>query len=326
MGSFFKEVKMTEKSTQLTPSGWNPEVYDALIKLINTHGINSEGYNPDQPPLVALDCDGTLILNDVGEALMRFLVNRRQINGDRRFWQSLMPENLGRDALSAAFKAVAGRGDSEVYETAAYRRFRAGMFGAYETLKRTEGQEAAYIFAARLVRGLHEKTVAEIADEVVQYELSRPLSVEDIPFGPPFRGLSLTTGIAVFPEMLELIDVLHLYGFSVWIVSASLSSAVKALGRQIDFPEDKILGIELETMGGRYTEVLEDPSPIGEGKRELFLDTVGRSPVLVMGDSMGDFALLENCEGLSIVIDRGETELLEKAKENDWLVQPQFQV
>ena len=62
---------------------------------------------------------------------------------------------------------------------------------------------------------------------MVQYELSRPLSVEDIPFGPPFRGLSLTTGIAVFPEMLELIDVLHLYGFSVW-AEGHVKSYVKA--------------------------------------------------------------------------------------------------
>ena len=100
---------MNEKATQLSPGGWTPEAYDALIELINKHGINSEGYDPERPPLVALDCDGTLILNDVGEALMRFLVNRRQINGDRRFWQSLVPENLGRDALAAAYKAVAGR-------------------------------------------------------------------------------------------------------------------------------------------------------------------------------------------------------------------------
>ena len=48
------------------------------------------------------------MLNDVGEALMRFLINRRAISGDRRFWQSLMPEQLGRDALAAAFRAVAG--------------------------------------------------------------------------------------------------------------------------------------------------------------------------------------------------------------------------
>ena len=317
---------MEDKATQLTPGGWTPAVYDALIGLINTHGINSEGYDPERPPLVALDCDGTLILNDVGEAFMRFLVNRRCISGDRRFWQALVPENLGRDALAAAHKAVAGRSDSEVYETAAYRRYRAGLFGAYESLKQNAGLEAAYLFAAKLIRGLHERTVTELADEVVQYELSRPLSVEDVPFGPPFRGLTLNTGIAVFPEMLELIDVLHLYGFSVWIVSSSVSPALKALAKQIDFPEDRILGVELETMGGRYTENIKDPAPIGEGKRELFLDTVGRSPILVIGDSMNDFEILENCEGLSIAVDNGDTELLARADENGWLVQPQFQV
>ena len=84
--------------------------------------------------------------------------------------------------LAAAFRAVAGRNDSEVYETAAYRRYRAGLFNAYENLKTKDGFEAAYFFAARMIRGLHERTVAEIADEVIQYELSRPLSVEEVPF------------------------------------------------------------------------------------------------------------------------------------------------
>ena len=126
--------------------------------------------------------------------------------------------------------------------------------------------------------------------------------------------------------MLELIDVLHLYGFSVWIVSSSVAPAVKALGRQIDFPEDKILGIELETMGGRYTKSWRTQRLSEKANAKLFLDTVGRSPVLVIGDSMNDFELLENCEGLSIVIDRGEEAIVEKAQKHNWLVQPQFQV
>ena len=127
---------MSEESRELSQGSWTPEVYSALIKLINDHGVNSPNYDPEKPPLVALDCDGTIVLNDVGEDLMRFLINRRAISGDRRFWQSLMPEQLGRDALAAAFRAVAGRNDSEVYETAAYRRYRAGLFNAYENLKK----------------------------------------------------------------------------------------------------------------------------------------------------------------------------------------------
>jgi hydroxymethylpyrimidine pyrophosphatase-like HAD family hydrolase len=66
--------------------------------------------------------------------------------------------------------------------------------------------------------------------------------------------------------------------------------------------------------------------PIGEGKVELLLDTVGRSPVLAVGDSMNDFALLENCEGLSLVVDRGDDELLDRAAEHGWLVQSELTV
>ena len=64
-----------------------------------------------------------------------------------------------------------------------------------------------------------------------------------------------------------------------------------------------------------------EPWPVGEGKLELFLDTVGRSPVLMIGDSMNDFELLENCEGLSVVIDKGDETLVERANEFGWAVQ-----
>jgi phosphoserine phosphatase len=96
---------------------------------------------------------------------------------------------------------------------------------------------------------------------------------------------------------------------------------VRALARRIGFPEERVLGIEFHLQGGRYTDRAFDPPPIGEGKLELFLDTVGRSPVLTMGDSMNDFDLLENCEGLSIVMDRNDEEIVECAAEHSWMVQ-----
>jgi phosphoserine phosphatase len=97
---------------------------------------------------------------------------------------------------------------------------------------------------------------------------------------------------------------------------------VRALARRLGHPEEQVLGIELVSQGGSYTDKTLEPVPAGEGKLELFLDTVGRSPVLVIGDSMNDFEMLENCEGLSIVIDKGDDELIEKAEELGWRVQP----
>ena len=306
----------------LALGAWDPKVHEAIINLVNTHGINSPNYDPERPPLAALDCDGTLICNDIGEAMLRFMITRRRLNTDRGFWNSMVPERLGRDALSAAYKAVAGRSDSDVFDTAAYRRYRAGMLNVYENLRRTDTFEEAYLFAARLLRGLHERTVAELVEEVLDYELDRHLGTDDIPSGPPFSGLSVPTGIRMYNEMIELLQVLEVHGFSVWIVSSSNAYIVKALARRSGFPEERVLGIELQTQSGRYTDRPVEPAPIGEGKLELFLDTVGRSPVLAIGDSMNDFELLENCEGVSIAIDQGDEVLLEQARDRGWFIQP----
>ena len=64
------------------------------------------------------------------------------------------------------------------------------MLNVYENLRRTDTFEEAYLFAARLLRGLHERTVAEL-EEVLDYELDRHLETDDIPSGPPFSGLSV---------------------------------------------------------------------------------------------------------------------------------------
>ena len=108
-------------------------------------------------------------------------------------------------------------------------------------------------------------------------------------------------------------------------VSAS-QHIVKALARRAGFPEERVLGIELQLQGGRYTDRVVEPAPIDDGKLEIFLDTVGRSPVLAIGDSMTDFDLLENCEGVSIAIDNGDEYLLNAAREHNWFVQGQLTI
>lgn len=311
----------TQRGGSLPQGAWLPEIHQALVELLETHGVNSPNYDPERPPLAVFDCDETLIHNDIGEAMLRFMITRRRLKTDRGFW-NIIPDRYGREAINAAYKAVAGRSDAEVNDTAAFRRYRAGMLNAYEAIRENEGLEAAYVFAARMLRGLHERTVAELVEEVIDYELGRPISHDDIPHGPPFSGLTVPTGIRVYQEMLELLHALNTHGFQTWIVSSSNIFVIRALARRLGHPEERVLGIDLVPQAGVYTDKVGEPVPVGEGKLELFLDTVGRSPVLVVGDSMNDFEMLENCEGLSIVIDKGDDELLEKAEELGWRVQP----
>ena len=324
-----------------TEGAWLPEVHEALLNVITEHGIDSENYDPARPPIALIDCDDTLIHGDLGEAMMRYIITRRKLNTDRGFWH-VVPERLGRDALSAAHRAVAGRADAEVRDTAAYRRYRAGMIGAYESLREAgleelksyfgdnhrfeDGHEAARLFAGRALRGLHERTVAELVEEVLDYELGRPLGQDDIAPGPPFGGLLVPTGVRVHTEMIGLLQTLGDYGFQTWIISSSNVYVLRALVRRIGLPEEQAIGLDFQMQAGCFTDRPVEPIPVGEGKLEQYLDVVGRSPVLMIGDSMEDFELLENCEGVSIVIDRGDEHLAERAEELGWFLQPPLSV
>ncbi|MBU0551956.1 haloacid dehalogenase-like hydrolase [Myxococcota bacterium] len=308
----------------LSEGAWQPEVRAALLDLITEHGIESPGYDPEEPPLVAIDCDGTLLYNSLAEVLMRHMILRRRFRTDRNFWE-IIPERLGRDALQAAYKAVAGRNDAEISEMAAFKRYRAGMFGVYESLINESFADAA-LFAARMLKGLHERDINETLDEIIGLELERPLSQEDVPGGPPFPALSLNMGIKVHAETMELIRLFDANGFHIWLIDSVAVQAMRRLARRIDFPEDRVLGLELQSQYGMLTEKLIEAVPVGEDKLELFLDTLGRSPVLVIGDSMNDYELLENSEGLSLVMGDRDEQLLEKAEANGWLIQRRLSI
>ncbi len=326
---------MTEPEQEegaLIRGAWLPEVHEALMDLIDRRGNHADGYDPARPPIVAIDLDGTLIFNDLGEAMLRYMVTRRRLNTDRGFWHTI-PDGMGRDAIMAAYKAVAGRADSEVRDTAAYRRYRSGLLGVHEHLRVNEGDEAAATFACRVLRGQHERTVAELVEEVVDYELGRQLGHEDIMGGPPFAGLVVPTGIRVYREMLNLLHVLKTYGFETYLISSTNVYVARALSRWLRgeddeplVPEERVLGAELVSQSGVYTDRVLDGMPVGEAKLDLLLDNAGRSPVLAMGDSMDDFEMLENCEDVVVVMDSGREDVAEKAADMEWLLQPQLSI
>ncbi|MEE2645528.1 MAG: haloacid dehalogenase-like hydrolase [Myxococcota bacterium] len=308
----------------LSPGRWLPEVRTAILKLIEEHGVGSEGYDPEAPPLAVFDCDQTLIRHDVGEAVMRHMITHRRLRPSRGFWRQL-PEDYSREPISAAFTAMIGRSDSDVWETAAFRRYRAGMFQVYAYLSEND-VEAAYTFAASCLRGYSEADAAQIVDDIVTQELSAPIGYEEVVPGAPFPGMTVPTGLRIYQEMIELVDVVKRAGFSPWIVSGSLTQSVQSIAKYLGIAQSNVLGLSLRQNNGVLVEQAIEPITVGEGKLEAFLDAIGRSPVLAIGDSIHDAMLLENCEGLSIVMDRGDQKLRGLADEHKWLCQTPFEL
>ena len=117
-----------EMQIDLMLGAWRPDVHALWSPPKNTVSIAQIRSRP--PPARSHDCDGTLH-NDVGEAMMRYMVTRRLIQSDRGFWGSSL-ERMAATPSMLLIRRWRPR-DSEVYDTAAYRRYRAGHLGYMRT-------------------------------------------------------------------------------------------------------------------------------------------------------------------------------------------------
>ncbi len=310
-----------ESAGPLMTGVWVPEIYSALVHLIETQGVESEHYNADRPPLAVVACDNALLKNDLAVAVMNYVINHRLMKVDRNFWQAI-PERLGRESLESAFRVIAGRNDDMITATAAYRRYRAGMLGSFGAIRRAEGLEAAYLFAARMLRGQSEEAVQQIANDTLKLEFARNLETELVPAGSPFPAVNLANGLRCTLEIFDLLRVLKANGFQTWLCSGAEIHVLEALANELSFPKEQLIGLKMHCANGHLGDKPKDSLPVGEGRLELFLDAAGRSPVLVLGSSMADFELMENCEGLSLVIGQEDEDLLREADAHQWMVQP----
>ena len=110
-------------------------------------------------------------------------------------------------------------------------------------------------------------------------------------------------GFAVPREMTDLVATLQKSGIAVYVVSGSCRDAVLAAtrgGTGYEIPAEHIFGIRLQTDGKGCLLGRADPSaPVtwGPGKPAVIRSRIaprhhGKDPVLIAGDSNGDYAML----------------------------------
>ena len=79
----------------------------------------------------------------------------------------------------------------------------------------------------------------------------------------------------------------------------------------------------LEKDGISSVEIAE-PYTYGEGKVKALLERVGANADLAFGDSENDFPLLKSATRFGVLIDKGNSELADKCRSINCLIQPVF--
>jgi phosphoserine phosphatase len=132
----------------------------------------------------------------------------------------------------------------------------------------------------------------------------------------------------IYPQMKELVSILHKHDFEVWIITASPEALYqKFLSRELGIPTTRILGVKSVVQDGIVTDQMIEPVPQDEGKRFAIETFVQARPLLAGGNSRGDREMIQYSSDFKIIVNpdsarpaEGGPSVEEMAKEDNWHV------
>ncbi|MFI5348558.1 MAG: hypothetical protein ACHQ2Z_03355 [Elusimicrobiota bacterium] len=312
-----------KEPTRLMGGRWTPEVRAALEKLIAEKGRGAAGYDPKVPPVVVLPWSDAAVSGDPAELVFLRLVTEAKFKVDDDWWQ-LVPVGYGRQPTRAAYEQFIGLSTTTWEAQPSYDGWRKGMLSSYLSLCRGVGRKECRSYLARLWEGWRMDDAQDFSKHVLESEKLRVAAVEIVSGEPgDRRPLRARRGLRLIPEMRDLVAKLRAAGFDVWVVD-DLPQAVLAAST-LDYGVDptRAYGVQSSNEGARLGADVLKPVPTRGGKAEIVQQQLGRPADLVLGRDMADLDVLAYGDGLRVVLD-SDPDLVKKAGERGWLVQPAF--
>lgn len=232
----------------------------------------------ETPRFAVFDHDNTLIYNDIMEATLAYLCEHKLLRN---------------------FSLVATDKD-----------YHAAVFQEYHRMLADGRAKEAYRFAAKTLAGFTIREMKGVVEETLKQEGTK--LGEHILY-----DIKIAKGIDVNPQIASLTQLLQQDDIQIWIVSASPRAVIEPM-RDHYFPGCSVIAINQELVRGKLTDKVIEPAPIYDGKVKCIQRDINRMvrPILAVGDSMNDRAMLEYAH-IPVVVDRGNS-LAAFARERHW--------
>ena len=145
----------------------------------------------------------------------------------------------------------------------------------------------------------------------------------------------------IYKPMIQLIDLLRVHGFQVYVVSGSMQFAIMAVSEKyLHVDESRCIGSMVrarpQMKGERMVFIrgeLDPPSNVNSGKAARIMLRTGQAPVLAFGNSSGDTWMLDFTASspyrhMAFIVDHDDPRefvyhhatLLKTAREKKWVV------
>ncbi|HEX4046812.1 MAG TPA: hypothetical protein VH309_03210 [Elusimicrobiota bacterium] len=312
---------------RLMAGRWTPEVRAAIEKLIADKGRGSPGYDPKRPPVAVLPWSDALVAGDPAELVFLRLVTEAKFKFDDDWWE-MVPIGYGRQPARAAYEQFISLSTDVWTAQPSYDAWRKDMLSSYLSLCRGVDRKECRTYLARLWAGWRLDDAQDYSKSVLDGEKRRVSSVELIPGEPEDRRpLRARRGLRLIPEMRDLVSKLRGAGFDVWVVDDVPQPVLAASTRDYGVDPSRVYGVQNSTEGARMGADILVPVPTGGGKTEIVETELGRPADLVIGRDSADADVLTYGDGgagaVRIALDL-DPELVRKARDRGWLVQPAF--
>ncbi|MEM7181084.1 MAG: haloacid dehalogenase-like hydrolase [Spirochaetota bacterium] len=256
---------------------WEENIWEHLQEV----GTSTRG-------LAAFDFDNTMIQNDLGEAIMKELLDNKLL-----YYKGDFAKHFRDEAAAIQIRSEGGQED-----------FTQFVWQEYDYIMEKQGAEEAYRWTSFIFSGM---SVAELK-EISRNTWKKNLSCKNI---FPFR------------EIVSLVQFLQDLDWDVRIVTASPQVCIEEVSWEFGIKPEKVIGMQLEEVEGVIAPKILEPFTYGKGKVEALKKNTEQRLDLAFGDSWNDYPLLTSSQ-LGVLIDKGDDLLREECLGNGILVQPVF--
>lgn len=227
----------------------------------------------------------------------------------------------------------------QIKATEQFKDFRGKLAFLYEAIGGSFSHDVAYPWVLYLFEGMSVQEVKDLAKEANDFGIGNKLGKYTLESSNVLLGkagkisYSYKSGLRTQPETANLFHELQANGIKVYIISASLQDIVEVFATDktygYNLPEGSVYGMKLEMNGDKYRAEYKAgyPQTQTKGKVEIIETYLkpkhnGKAPVLVAGDSSGDFNMLSEYKDTKVLLlMKREGKLDDVAKDSRALIQ-----
>ncbi|OFI50336.1 hypothetical protein BG261_00165 [Floricoccus tropicus] len=318
---------------------WYPANFKRLEKLIRENGIDSPNYNTKNKPYAVFDWDNTSVINDIEEATLTYQIenlafkittnqleeilaksilespesSNPELQSEKRQIEKICKDVV--DDYSKLLDLKKNASLNNIHETDYYKDFSAKLRYLYTVINKAFGTDISiYLYA-----GMTSAEAGELVEKAIDDQLQRELkhltwsSPEDMETSSGMVQVTFKDGIRVIEEMRDLYQELMAKGIDVYICSASYIDVIKVFANNekygYNIPLENVFAMRLAKDNGVIKAKFDEnyPKTVKKGKVETIEKLIspkydGTQPILVAGDSNGDYPMLAEFTDLQVGI------------------------